>query len=253
MEKTNKCNQCDFAFFRAGKLREHLNMHSAKQMQTMWLRLFSCRAFKETFKNARWRKVKQMQSASSQAKTLRTQLNNFDLLGQKPPFTLCLLTSYCDFISGLSHRKHSFSETQRQKKEGERYTSWIGRPMQCTGKWINLLLVVLTHCYSVWFGLVWLGMIWFNLLLHSLVRPQKTKNDLVWFDFVLFDSKRHLEQTDWPLQCTGWWINQMTGWKPCFGLVWFGIVWFGLVWSFLDLFCTVWFGSTPKRQHMTGS
>ena len=49
------------------------------EMQTMWLRLFSCRAFKETFKNAQWRKVKQMRPmqcdhASYYAHHLKTHL-----------------------------------------------------------------------------------------------------------------------------------------------------------------------------------
>ena len=32
-----------------------------KQMQHVWLYIFSCRRFEDTFENAQWRKVKQMQ------------------------------------------------------------------------------------------------------------------------------------------------------------------------------------------------
>ena len=31
-KKSNKCNQCDYAFFQAGHLREHLKMHSGKKL-----------------------------------------------------------------------------------------------------------------------------------------------------------------------------------------------------------------------------
>ena len=34
---------------------------NVKQMQPMWLSLFSGRPFKETFEDAQWRKIKQMQ------------------------------------------------------------------------------------------------------------------------------------------------------------------------------------------------
>ena len=79
-ERSNTCNQCDFASSRAGDLRRHLKTHSGEKSSkcnqlrqgpsvtwkkasrlgnlTMWLCLFSCRQFEDTFENAQWRKVK---------------------------------------------------------------------------------------------------------------------------------------------------------------------------------------------------
>ena len=85
-EKSNKCNQCDYASSRAGELRTHFKTHSL-QKSNKWsqcdctLCLFlaiikervgggipqkcnfqmSGRPFEETFENAQWRKIKQMQ------------------------------------------------------------------------------------------------------------------------------------------------------------------------------------------------
>ena len=87
-----KCNECDLASFQANILTRHLNRYSVKihsweksnnqcllpgkrfeetfkdaqwrkvkQMQPMRLCLFSSRQFEATFENAQWRKVKQMQ------------------------------------------------------------------------------------------------------------------------------------------------------------------------------------------------
>ena len=61
-EKSNKCNQCDFASSYASALRTHFKTHSG-----------GCRRFEEA-ENTLWRKVKQMQQfyfASSHAGYLR--------------------------------------------------------------------------------------------------------------------------------------------------------------------------------------
>ena len=50
--KSNKCNQCDYAFSRAGNLRQHLKMHSGEKSN----------------------KCNQCDYASSQAGNLRTHL-----------------------------------------------------------------------------------------------------------------------------------------------------------------------------------
>ena len=80
-EKSNKCNQCDYTSSCAYNLRTHLRTHSAlqcgevKQMQPMWLCLFSGRQFEEKiqtnatnvtmhicrckqFENTQWRKAR---------------------------------------------------------------------------------------------------------------------------------------------------------------------------------------------------
>ena len=53
-EKSNKCNQCYYVSSHAGSLGRHLKTH--KQMQSMWLYLFSGRKPEETFENSQWRK-----------------------------------------------------------------------------------------------------------------------------------------------------------------------------------------------------
>ena len=40
---------------------EGVNQSHSKQMQRVWLCLFSSRSFDDTFENAQWRKVQQMQ------------------------------------------------------------------------------------------------------------------------------------------------------------------------------------------------
>ena len=61
-EKSNKCNQCNYASSHVGNLRGHMKAHSGeKQMQQMWLRILWKTQFEETFENTQWRKVQQMQ------------------------------------------------------------------------------------------------------------------------------------------------------------------------------------------------
>ena len=64
-EKSKKCNQCDFASFRASWGLEDTFVNAqwskVKQMQPMWLWLFSGKQFKDTLENAQWRKVKLQQ------------------------------------------------------------------------------------------------------------------------------------------------------------------------------------------------
>ena len=91
--------------------------------------------------------------ASFQSSNSRTQLNNFYTQGQKPPFTLLAFLHHILllFLSSPTENNHSLKpkELKGTKKEGETYE--LGRPK--TGKLINLLLAVLTYCYSVWFAL----------------------------------------------------------------------------------------------------
>ena len=62
-EKSNKCSQCDFASSRADNLKNHLKMHSReKSNKCNQCDYASGRQFEDTFENAQWRKVKQMQS-----------------------------------------------------------------------------------------------------------------------------------------------------------------------------------------------
>ena len=99
----------------------------------MWLRLFSCRAFKETFKNARWRKVKQMQ-----------------------PMWLCL-------FSGKRFDKTFENAQWRNAKQ--MHSMWLclfsGKQFEDTfenaQKWkvknaanVNLLLLGLVFCGDIW-------------------------------------------------------------------------------------------------------
>ena len=83
-EKSNKCNQCDYASSRAGDLRTHFKTHGLQKpicdyVCTLFLFLalikervgggipqkcnfqMSGRPFEETFENAHWGKDKQMQ------------------------------------------------------------------------------------------------------------------------------------------------------------------------------------------------
>ena len=57
-EKSKKFNQCDYASSYAHHLRRHLKTYSGEksyiQMQPIWLCLFSCRRFEETFESASW-------------------------------------------------------------------------------------------------------------------------------------------------------------------------------------------------------
>ena len=64
-EKSNKCNQCDFASSQANSLRRHLKTHSGEKWNKCNQYDFftvTIKWFEETFVNAHWRKVKQMQS-----------------------------------------------------------------------------------------------------------------------------------------------------------------------------------------------
>ena len=79
-EKSNKCNQCDFASSYASALRAHLKTHSGeksikcnqcdyasmqveesqeeiKRLQQMWLCILWSRQLEDTFKITKWRKV----------------------------------------------------------------------------------------------------------------------------------------------------------------------------------------------------
>ena len=85
-DKSNKCNQSDFASLHAGNSKRHLKMHSGeklnqcnqcdyvysdpstfkkkrqvKQMQPKWLCIFSGRWSEETFENTQWRKNQEVQ------------------------------------------------------------------------------------------------------------------------------------------------------------------------------------------------
>ena len=63
----NKCNQCDYTTSHTDNLTqiedtfENAHWRKVEQMQPMWLCIFPCRWFEETFENTKWRKVKQMQ------------------------------------------------------------------------------------------------------------------------------------------------------------------------------------------------
>ena len=79
-EQSNKCNQCDYASSHTDHLRTHLKTNTnvtlhplrkktfknatwrkVKQLQSMWICILLGRQFEETFENAQWRKVQQMQ------------------------------------------------------------------------------------------------------------------------------------------------------------------------------------------------
>ena len=67
-EKSNKCNQCDYASSQAGNLRAHLKTHSGEKsdvtlpaLPQVWLCILCPNQFEDTFENAQWRKAKQMQ------------------------------------------------------------------------------------------------------------------------------------------------------------------------------------------------
>ena len=60
----SQCNQCGYASSQAGSLRRHLKIHSGetKQMQSVWICLFSGRQFEATFENTWWRKIPSVKS-----------------------------------------------------------------------------------------------------------------------------------------------------------------------------------------------
>ena len=62
-EKSNKCNQCDFASSHTGHLRTHLKMHSGEKSNKCNQCDYACSgpSALDTFKNPQWRKVIQMQ------------------------------------------------------------------------------------------------------------------------------------------------------------------------------------------------
>ena len=62
VEKSNKCNQSNLVSFWTGNLRKHLKTPSGEMLNKCNQCFFSGREFEETFKNAHWRKVKQMQT-----------------------------------------------------------------------------------------------------------------------------------------------------------------------------------------------
>ena len=67
-EKPHNCNQCGYASSLLSNLKVHNGEKSSKcnnvtigfQMQPVWLCIFACRRFEETFENAQSRKIKQM-------------------------------------------------------------------------------------------------------------------------------------------------------------------------------------------------
>ena len=64
-EKSNKCNQCDYVYFRASDLKKHLKMHSGEKSNkcnqcNYTSSQVSGMQFDKTFKYTQWRKVKQM-------------------------------------------------------------------------------------------------------------------------------------------------------------------------------------------------
>ena len=64
-EKSNKCNQCDYVYFRASDLKKHLKMHSGEKSNKCNQCKYtssqvSGKQFDKTFKYTQWRKVKQM-------------------------------------------------------------------------------------------------------------------------------------------------------------------------------------------------
>ena len=62
-EKSNKCNQCDYASSYPSNLRKHFKTHSVvksnKCNQCNYASVYAS-ALKHTFENTQWRKVKQM-------------------------------------------------------------------------------------------------------------------------------------------------------------------------------------------------
>ena len=59
--KLNKCNQCDYASFQAVNLKKRLKTHSWEKSNKCNQWFLPGKRFEETFNDAQWRKVKQMQ------------------------------------------------------------------------------------------------------------------------------------------------------------------------------------------------
>ena len=111
-DKSNKCNQCDYATSCVDVLRTHLNTHCGeKQMQPMRLCILSGRPFK----NAQWRKVKkcnQCDFASSRAGNLRTHLKTHSW--EKP--NKC---NQCDYASSQASNLRTHLKTHSGEKSNK--------------------------------------------------------------------------------------------------------------------------------------
>ena len=92
-EKSNKCNQCDYAYFLASDLKKHLKMHSGEKSNKCNQCKYtssqvSGKQFDKTFKYTQWRKVKkcnQCDFASFQAVNLKKRLKTQDAIHKKLP------------------------------------------------------------------------------------------------------------------------------------------------------------------------